>query len=129
HDGAHAGGLRPLGDGLADGASRVDRVPRRQIGLLARCGGQGVAGRVVDDLGVDVLRAAEDRQARALGAAADAEAQSLVTLATQGVAGKACHRRPQPPTLPALPALRRICSPAYLMPLPLYGSGLRCDRM
>src|SRR5918997_1817236 len=26
---------------------------------------------------------------------------------------------------PALPAFRRICSPAYLMPLPLYGSGGR----
>src|SRR5262249_4053351 len=34
-----------------------------------------------------------------------------------------------PPTLPALPALRRITSSAYLMPLPLYGSGLRMERI
>src|SRR5215210_1423526 len=33
-----------------------------------------------------------------------------------------------PPILPALPALRRICSPAYRTPLPLYGSGLRVER-
>ena len=33
-----------------------------------------------------------------------------------------------PPILPALPALRRICSPAYRTPLPLYGSGLRVAR-
>src|SRR6266705_755859 len=31
--------------------------------------------------------------------------------------------------LPAFPALRRICSPAYRTPLPLYGSGLRSLRM
>src|SRR5919199_725317 len=29
---------------------------------------------------------------------------------------------------PALPAFRRICSPTYLIPFPLYGSGGRSER-
>src|SRR4029079_10534196 len=33
-----------------------------------------------------------------------------------------------PPILPALPALRRMYSPEYRTPLPLYGSGLRVAR-
>jgi len=30
-----------------------------------------------------------------------------------------------PPTFPLFPAFRRMTSPSYLMPLPLYGSGGR----
>src|SRR5689334_22458787 len=33
------------------------------------------------------------------------------------------------PVLAALPALRRICSSTYLMPLPLYGSGFLMRRI
>ena len=36
---------------------------------------------------------------------------------------------PFPPALPLLPALRRITSPRYRIPLPLYGSGLRMERI
>src|SRR4029077_19865029 len=83
---------------------------------------------VVDDLGVDVLGAAEDRQARPLRAAGDAQSQALMPLAAQRVP-RVLLDHLAPPPLPALPALRRICSPAYRIPLPLYGSGLRRERM
>src|SRR5688500_17138036 len=109
---AHPGGLRALGDRDPHGARDVDLRVTREIVLAAGRGGQRAPGGVVDHLGIDEFRAAEDRQARALGAPADAEPKALVSLATQCVAGEICHGLPYPPTLPALPALRRICSPA-----------------
>src|ERR687897_36891 len=85
-DRGHPRGLRALRERAADRASGVDLARRNELALAARGGGQGATRGVVDDLGVDVLRAAEDRQARALLAAADAEPESLVSLATQDVA-------------------------------------------
>src|SRR5690606_31447362 len=86
-DRGNARGLRPLGDGHANRSRHVHLGGPGEVALAARRRSQRPAGRVIDDLGIDVLRAAEDRQARTLGAAADAEAQARVSLATQDVAG------------------------------------------
>ena len=86
-------------------------------GLQRGGGGERGARRVVDHLGVDVVDAAEDREARATGGALHAEADPLVPLLPRGAArGGLRHRRTSlryflPPILPALPALRRITSP------------------
>ena len=61
------------GDRLADGlgGGLVAAVLEGGLFRSELAGDQGLAGGVVDDLGVDVLDAAEDRQARTFGAAAD----------------------------------------------------------
>src|SRR6266850_415037 len=109
--------LRALGEQLAHRpADREPALLLRAQRLPARRGHQGRAAQVVDDLGIDVLATPEHRQARALDAAldtlADAEAANrapfvLVVLSAH-VADPA-----------VLPALRRMYSPSYLMPLPL----------
>src|SRR5438094_358628 len=90
------------------------RPPRR---LPARSRRQRGAANVVDDLRVDVLRAPEHGEARPLAVAAhpladpvaaDAPPLVLVVLAAHVVAPAA-----------VLPALRRMYSFSYLIPLPL----------
>src|SRR5690606_4264248 len=73
HDRFDAGFLRTLGDELADlfGLGGLVALEVAQAGLHRRRGGQRVALHVVDDLGHDVLRGAEHRQARLLGRAGD----------------------------------------------------------
>ena len=110
-----------------------------------------VAGGVVDDLRVDVLEALEDGQARTLAGAGDLAADALADAASccnsvfcadpcsscRGCPLLACCQRPgfDPSSMPArylpaaLPALRRMTSSEYLMPLPLYGSGSRSARI
>src|SRR5829696_3694291 len=87
-------------------------------------GQQRAPRRVVDELGVDVLQRAEHDQARALGRAghrlANAEVPSLAPVRVRPGNAHLRHYLP-----PAFPAFRRTCSPWYLMPFPLYGSGGR----
>ena len=68
HDLLHARFQGPLGQGLAHGRGGGLVAAVTQVlaeGLIAAAGrNQGLARRVVDDLGVDVLVAAEDRQPR-----------------------------------------------------------------
>src|SRR5262249_37311514 len=98
-----AGGLRPLGDELADRGGIVGLRPGRRAELLleARRGDERLAGAVVDDLGRDVLEAPEDGQPRPGRFAAQAQADPLVALlARRGAAGARGHFLP--PILPAL---------------------------
>src|SRR4029453_3444680 len=118
----------PLGDQNADLLGGVDRGG---LAVLAqrrgecRDGEQGVSLLVGDHLRVDVAAAAEDRQARPRVAAAQAAADTF--LAADACDVTAFHQRDAPAA--ALPALRRMCSPAYRTPLPLYGSVGRSPRM
>lgn len=72
------GGLGPLGDRLPHRlggllvATEADAVSQRLVG--SACRSQGPAGRVVDDLGVDVLMRTKNREPRALGGAANGAA-------------------------------------------------------
>ena len=100
------------GNGVV-GAGHRDPPAAFEPGLAAGGRGQGAAGAVVDHLGVDEFRAAEDRQPWPLVRALDPQPETRVALAAQCVARcLADHRYFAPPTLPAFPALRRICSPA-----------------
>src|SRR5262249_17546246 len=82
---------------------------------------------VVHDLGVDVVRAAEHGQARprprARHAVPDAMAADHAPLVL--VVMSAAHDAAPA----AFPAFRRMYSPSYFTPLPLYGSGGRKPRM
>src|SRR4029079_13138434 len=70
------------------------------------------------------LQRTPNDQARPLGGATDFLPNAKVAaIAPLFVRSRWTHDRHYLP--PALPAFRRICSPAYLMPLPLYGSGGR----
>src|SRR5262245_22101392 len=102
---------------------------RRLLGLLptlelrARHGHQRAASDVVDDLRGDVLERTKHHQtwtlARPRHLLANAKVSAMPLLL-------ACFRNRWHGYLPpALPALRRMTSPAYLMPFPLYGSGGR----
>src|SRR5581483_2070868 len=79
----------------------------------------------------DVGTAAEHRQSRALRRALYAGPHAGVFPAPYGanVVQLVHDYFFFPPTLPALPALRRMYSPRYRRPLPLYGSGGRSSLM
>src|SRR6202022_727645 len=81
--------------------------------------------RVIHELRIDMLDRTIYNEARTLRAANHLLSQSEVTARTQLIARPwSGHLRHYlAPTFPAFPALRRICSPTYLIPLPLYGSG------
>lgn len=72
------GGLGPFGDRLPHRlggllvATEADAVSERLVG--SACRSQGPAGRVVDDLSVDVLVRTKDRQPRTLRGAANGAA-------------------------------------------------------
>src|SRR5262249_44909392 len=114
-----APGLGALREQLADRGAHRDTtlaLDARVHVVAARSRGQGDSPHVVDDLRVDVRRAAEHRQTRALFRAPHLLTRPQVTdlpplvlvVPTAHVAAPA-----------ALPALRRMYSPSYLMPLPL----------
>src|SRR5262249_20358628 len=128
-DALEAARLGPLGEQRTHGLGGVHVAARPVLPpeLLAPAvrGDQRARGVVVDELGVDVIEAAEHRQPRPRGRAAHAAADAhLADVAGRSpIAGD--HFAPAPAFLPTL---RRITSSAYLMPLPLYGSGLRSAR-
>src|SRR6185295_8369133 len=112
------------GNALAD----LERFFRLLARLERRAGDrhQRPAGDVVDDLRGDVLERTEHHETRTPRRSsnffANAEMAPMALLL-------ACLRNHWHGYLPpALPALRRMTSPAYLMPLPLYGSGGRRPR-
>src|SRR4051812_4478257 len=132
--GLDTGGLGALGDELAD-LARLDRLvafQRPQIDLEGRRRGQRAADHVVDHLGDDVPGGPGHHQAGTLGGAGDLLAHAQMTAGTGGVLPLAGATTAALHTdghfLPAFPTLRRITSPAYRTPLPLYGSGLRSLR-
>src|SRR5699024_2577368 len=130
----HPGGLRTLGETGADllGLRRLVAVGGTQVGLHRGGRGHGPAGGIVDHLGEDVTRRAGEHQPRTLRRPLDLLAHThLAAAAGRSLAGRslAWRQRDFHGHLPAFPALRRMCSPAYLMPLPLYGSGLRSLRI
>src|SRR5215212_2553392 len=134
HDRRDALLLGALGEELPDllgpvALARLLAVPQRRFEIRGRH--QGGAGGVVDDLPVDVLQRAEDRQARSLGGPAQVAPNAAVPLLAQATCIWSLeHGRSYfLPLAPALPAFRRIVSSAYLIPLPLYGSGGRIRRM
>src|SRR5689334_7227745 len=143
HDGLDAGLLGPLREQLAHlarlaGLAAVGRADRRVQGGR---GGQRAAHAVVDDLREHVLRGPVDDQPGPGRAAGDLLADPQVPAGAPGggglrlrthLAGGASARRRSSAShdyLPAFPTLRRICSPWYRTPLPLYGSGLRSLRI
>src|SRR5690606_841886 len=116
--------LRPLGDRLA----------HRRRTLRLRAGELAVGDRheraaldVVHELRRHVLERAIDHEARPLGRPcnllANSQMAAYAPLRPVRLANDPHHLPP------ALPALRRICSPAYLIPFPLYGSGGRSLRI
>src|SRR5581483_1007145 len=107
-----SGGFGALADELADLLCGLDGTgttgAQRRLGRRGR--GQGAPGGVVDDLGVDVLVGPEHGQARPLGGPADPLADPAVALDPRlGAPDSHCSRSY---FLPALPALRRMRSPA-----------------
>src|SRR5690242_4347787 len=80
---------------------------------------------VVHELGGDVLQRAEHDESRTLGRPLHrlAHAQMTANALLGPVLRNSDAAHDYLP--PALPALRRICSPTYLTPFPLYGSGGR----
>src|SRR4029453_10022944 len=133
----HARGLGPLGEESTDLAGQSALVT---LGAPHRGGERGgrderVALEVVHDLRADVPRGPGDDEAGTLGRAADVLADPEVpTRLSDGALGGntaaiAALEQRGGHFLPAFPALRRITSPWYLTPLPLYGSGGRIFRM
>ena len=127
--GGDAGGLGALGHHLAHLLGRLAVGAGALEGLVqGGSGDQGLAVDIVDDLGIDVGRAAEHVQTGSLGRAGDFGAHSLVALKPLGVGIDFLDHIGTPPYFfltPVLPSLRRMTSSVYLMPLPLYGSGGR----
>src|SRR4029077_9603520 len=128
HHRAHTCRLRLGGDRLAYLGGLGHAVA---LGLEVDRGGgrKRVAAAVVDQLRIDMVEAAVDREPRAFLRADDVYADPAVALQAAFLAiGLLDHPAAFAP-LPALPALRRIFSPRYMTPLPLYGSGGRRPRM
>ena len=125
-------GLGARGDELTDctGGSLVAAVALDRL-VQGGSGDQRVAGDIVDDLGVNVLFRTENVQAGSLGSAGDFGANALMTLDALCFGIGSFNLIGTPPYFlaPVLPTLRRMTSSAYLMPLPLYGSGGRFSRI
>ena len=128
--------LDALGDGafgeeFADGcggvaAATIDLEAGAQFFVNGSCRTERALGIVIDDLGVDVIVGAEYGQSRAIRGAVDVATQAPVALLRLLFAGQFGHgvgegekRQDKAYFLPDLPALRRMRSPSYLMPLPL----------
>src|SRR5579864_1704913 len=120
-----AGLAGSLGNRLADRGRAFDTGRRlhrlAQVGVGRRGGDQRPARGVVDDLRITMMQAPEHRQpgpgrpagqvVPKPGVAADPRAAAISLLVHPYFA--------PPAVLPVLPALRRIRSPRYMMPLPL----------
>src|SRR3954471_8381886 len=119
-----AGGLRALGDALANFGGLLGLLHAENVEIPHR--GDGVIPRVVHELRVDVLERAEDDEPRALLGAGESPPDPDVPAFALRRCGL-CFGHDYLP--PALPALRRMTSPAYRMPFPLYGSGGRMLRI
>src|SRR5216683_1502672 len=76
-----------------------------------------------------MVEAAEHREARLFRRPVHAHPDAAVPLQAAFFAISALDHAVVLAPLPALPALRRIFSPRYMTPLPLYGSGGRSERM
>src|SRR5579859_2004329 len=85
-------------------------VAQRRVQRRGGC--QRLARRVVDDLSIDMVAAAEDVQARTSSAAFQAISQAVMPLETRFICVKFLNHFFLPPTFPAFPALRRTASPA-----------------
>src|SRR5262245_33526865 len=122
--------LRALGEQLADGRARADlalALDQRLHVVAARGLRQRDALHVVDDLGVDVHAAAEHAEPWARRGALDAVPDPVAAdLPPLGLVVMSARHYADPA---AFPAFRRMYSPSYLTPLPLYGSGGRKPRM
>src|SRR6266540_2572272 len=82
---------------------------------------QGPLSHVVHQLSVDMLQRPVDDETRTLARPIHSLADPEMPARAQPFSGPRSHFSHYLP--PALPAFRRICSPAYLIPFPLYGSG------
>src|SRR6476469_5056831 len=115
--------LGALGESLADGRRTIAGRAGLALEVLVqgRRRGEGLALRIVDDLRIDVPARTVDRKSRLAGG----------TSAKRGAdtAAAAVEEREIRHGYFFLPSLRKIYSPRYLMPLPLYGSGLRQRRI
>src|ERR1700682_6213510 len=119
---AHARGLRLRGDRLAD-LRRLFHSVFLRLQVDCRRGRHRPAGTIVDELRIEVVEAAENGKARPLLRASDVHAHATVTLRSVRLAVVLLDHAAVLAPLPAFPALRRIFSPRYITPLPLYGSG------
>src|SRR6476469_3908662 len=123
HDLADTDLLGALGESLADGRRTIAGRAGLALEVLVqgRRRGEGLALRIVDDLRIDVPARTVDRKSRLAGG----------TSAKRGAdtAAAAVEEREIRHGYFFLPSLRKIYSPRYLMPLPLYGSGLRQRRI
>ena len=81
-DGFHARGFGLFGDGVADLLRGFDVAAFVELGRHRAGFGERFTGEVVDELGVDVLAAAEDRQTWLLGAAEDSLADAGLAAGT-----------------------------------------------
>src|SRR6266566_2735188 len=115
---AHAGGLRLGGDRLAD-LSRLGDAVALGLDLDCRGGGQRPALAIVDELRVNMVEAAKNREPRPLRGPSDMDAHALMSLRTVLLAIVSLDHAVALAPLPALPALRRTFSSRYLTPLPL----------
>src|ERR1700674_1714611 len=117
-DRLHALGDGALGHELAHRFRGVDigagLEAAAHVLLHARRRNHGLALQVIDDLGVDVLRRAEDRQPRPRHALA-AERPAHPAGTARDLFGSSAHDVPYF----FLPSLRKMNSPAYFTPLPL----------
>src|SRR5215468_10630653 len=121
--------LTELRDALADLARRLLVAGRLAFECGGRRGHQRAPALVRDHLGVDVPVATEHAQSGPRIGAEHGAAHARPPPSPRHRLESGCHRCYLPAAPAALPALRRICSPAYLMPLPLYGSGGRSARI
>ena len=90
--------------------------------LQGRSGDQSHAVHIVDNLGIDVGLAAEDVEAGTLGRAGNLGTDTLMALNTLGAGIRSVDHKWHTSfyfLAPVLPALRRMTSSVYLMPLPL----------
>src|SRR5581483_10473541 len=105
--------LRALAELGAHGLRQLGLLALRVLALEARRGREGPPRVVVDELRVDVREGAVHREARTRRAPADLLAHPLVAADAAFFATLLCHfllPYAFAPTLPAFPALRRMCS-------------------
>src|SRR5438034_1278622 len=122
-------GLGLLGEELADRLRRGNVAAGRVLGpecLAAAVGGEERPPRVVvDELRIDMVEAPEHGEAGPRRGPAHVTPNPPVPQVARRPPLLRDHFAPAPAFLPTL---RRTTSSEYLMPLPLYGSGLRSKR-